>query len=448
VTGSEGGTITIWQVGLAALPSFSSPNIQTGAASMFANGLPPILCGTADDIALCWGAESSPVPLVTHPEHGYIVSQAVHRDRGLVATSQWEGKLTISGLLAPSEPLVFDPGFNGWVRWTSNGHRLFVVRDTTKVFNVPDDPRLITPLETARFSGRLGGLYPLADGRVAVQNDKLLEVFGSEFEVSEKINGPDTCPRYSRFQPLAFSSRVDHAVLACDESVLLMEKSASDWKPRSNNPTWTMATTVGFDADAKVAVTGHLAGDAHLWSASSGAEVGSIRIGREVVKVDIVGSALIVGSSGGQLDYFDLVNKTRLGRSIVSAGGIVTTTRSGHFTKVGSAWPVIAFENGRRLNEEGMAGLASNEIVASELFKRDRYFVNFAAKIITSLRASWTWFTGQPVQEQALMLIGLGYLLFVGTLLSLWFVAPYRLCSWAFRLSDNSAAAVAESVKA
>jgi WD40 repeat protein len=63
VTGSEDGEVTIWEIGLESVPSFKWQRPQTPSDKLFALGLPPILCGTSDDVGRCWTFEDRPTVL-------------------------------------------------------------------------------------------------------------------------------------------------------------------------------------------------------------------------------------------------------------------------------------------------------------------------------------------------------------------------------------------------
>jgi WD40 repeat protein len=439
ITGSEQGKVFIWQIGLAPLAGFQKSEVATGVDPLFAEGLPPTLCGDVANTLKCWRLPGT-VETVDEPaEFGTATSGALCGARGLLAASFPKGKIVISPLNNLTDRTVTDSrSVSGFIRWSEGCDRLFLVGAQTGellLFEVPDDIRMVH--EVKNDLGReILALFPISSGGVIVVKGDTLSVTNERLTVTDSFTIPASCPRYFRYYPIVVSDDARTIAMACDDGLLIMTKASQGWQPIYRS-TWTPPISMALSSDQTMLITAHSAGFVQVWSLATGKEVRQLRVGLPITHVGLTGSVITAASSGGTLEYFDATTGEFLGRTVLSSGGEVTISAEGHFTQSGAAWPLQGFQAGVLLDQEIVSRLWSSTRIHRDLFTRDSVLASLLAYVSDVWDEIVEYYGQLPLYERVLWVLGVAYGTFAVCIFALWLIKPGQLCSWALRLGNT-----------
>jgi WD40 repeat protein len=445
LTGSEHGAVTIWRLGLAPLFSWPQLTIETMSPSLFSTGLPPLACGSVEDIERCWDPVSGIFTIAPPSELGTPIAGSVHGARRLIAQSHATGVVSIAKIGQNREiKIVHLNGGSGWIRWSIDGSRLFLVpasdNGAIHVADVPPDYRLASATPPKDLPGRISSLTPLSGGGVAVEVGTSISIFDAALAQRDRFDLPSDCGRSSRFQPMIFSKDNSVVAIACDDVILLMEKALSGWQARFQKRIWSTTSALHFGLGDKFLISGHASSEINVWNTKTGDEIRNISFGRKIARLDSVGDTLIASSIDGRQRYFSLQDGRALGLSVFSPEGITTLAAEGWFSRVGSdSPPVIGLDGEQELNDELAAKYLSTDLVAASLFYRENYLVQVSKALLSIAKEIWQYINAQSIYTKIGMAAAVSYGVFVFGVVLAWLFLPGLLCSWSLWLSKREA---------
>jgi WD40 repeat protein len=447
VTGSEKGAVTFWRNGLQPIPQRDADEVEVEVevpASLVSGALPPLFCGASRNQLTCWDHDDGATPVPIPQGLGAMASGALHRTRMLIATAHVGGGVLLSslGVQKESPKEVRVEGMTGWLRWSSDGRRLYMVGlypevdRSVLVIDVPSDFQQSSSMGVRSFKDRIMSLTALDGGRFALEFEHRIDIFTAGDDPIESIALSSDCHRGSRFSPILIAKDGERLILACANRIEGMHKVSGRWDIAYQSPLPVEPISMCFAESEKRFLSGDASGELRAWDSASGQPLEMIPFGRAVTSVNASGDIVVATSESGESGYFSISTGEILGRTVASLEGITTVSESGWFASTGTTvYEVIAFDGDRRLSNEATARRFSSAALVRDLFGRDQVSVKLLASALRFTEMARVWFTAQTWYEKLMTAFGIVYGTFILAIVALWGIRPALLCTWGMKLS-------------